>query len=198
MHPFHPQLDLRPALERVAAEGAAFVRRALDDGFRRRLQRAVEHLRLEPAAEVVGPVRQQTEAAEVLPGDLPETEALRRAFGSLVRDAGAGIRGLATWRPNEIVVQRYLPGALGITPHLDGKRFRRLVTVFTTEGSARFAICRDRAGGVLAEWEAVPGSLVLLRGPGLAGHRDGRPFHLVEGPRRGCRYSIGLRMDARR
>jgi hypothetical protein len=35
---------------------------------------------------------------------------------------------------------------------------------------------------------------VLMRGPGLAGNRDGRPFHLVDGPRRGERLSVGIRM----
>jgi hypothetical protein len=34
-----------------------------------------------------------------------------------------------------------------------------------------------------------------MRGPGLAGRRDGRPFHLVEGPRLGERLSLGFRMS---
>jgi len=33
-----------------------------------------------------------------------------------------------------------------------------------------------------------------MRAPGLARRRDGRPFHLVEGPRRGERLSLGVRM----
>ena len=46
----------------------------------------------------------------------------------------------ATYAPNEIYLQRYRPGSLGITPHLDGKRYRRLVAFFTVRGSACLAL----------------------------------------------------------
>src|SRR5919201_1067611 len=100
----------------------------------------------------------------------------------------------ATWIPNEIGVARYRPGSIGITPHLDGKWYRRLVAVITVYGRSRFAICRSRAGDVTADWRPGPGDLVLLRAPGLGGIRDGRPFHFVEGPARGVRCSLGVRM----
>ena len=45
--------------------------------------------------------------------------------------------------------------------------FAVLVAIFTIEGSARFALCQTRAGEILQEWEAGPGSVTLLRGPGL-------------------------------
>jgi hypothetical protein len=112
-----------------------------------------------------------------------------------VRSDGAGIRGLATWMPNEIGVARYGPGSLGITPHLDGKWYRRLVAVLTLYGRSRFAISRSREGEITADWRPGPGDLVLLRAPGLGGVRDGRPFHLVEGPSRGVRCSLGIRMS---
>lgn len=187
------------ALERTARDGAAFAPRALAEGFRRRLQEEIEGAPFRPLPEEIGPVRQETEAVELrvpLRG-YPAVEELRRALTRAVRQGGRGIRGLATWRPNEVSVQRYRGGSMGITPHLDGKRYRRLIAVFTTKGRARFALCRDRAGEVVMEWETTPGSLVLLRGPGLAGLRDGRPLHQVTGPGSGWRYSIGFRMDAR-
>ena len=34
----------------------------------------------------------------------------------------------------------------------------------------------------------------LMRAPGLAGVRDGRPYHAVHGPPRGTRCSLALRM----
>ena len=71
-----------------------------------------------------------------------------------------------------------------------------LVVVATVYGRARFAICGSRdPADVLDAWTSAPGDLVLMRGPGLAGARDGRPFHLVEGPRRGPRLSLGIRMS---
>jgi len=67
--------------------------------------------------------------------------------------------------------------------------------VFTLAGSARFSVCADRSGNVLEEWEAASGSLVLLRGPGFDGVEDGRPFHCVQGPVSGERYSLTFRVN---
>ena len=198
--PFVAALDLREPLARTARSGAAFVSDALTAGFRERLQEEVGRGPFRPLPEEIGPVRQETEAFEVggrLSG-YPLLAELRRALVRAVREQGRGIRGLSTWRPTEISVQRYRGGAVGITPHLDGKRYRRLVAIFTILGRARFTVCRDRGGEPLEEWETVPGSLVLLRGPGLGGLRDGRPFHRVSGPESGRRTSVGFRMEVRR
>jgi hypothetical protein len=73
-----------------------------------------------------------------------------------------------------------------------------MVIVMTVYGRAPFAICGSRdPEDILERWMSEPGDLVLMRGPGLAGARDGRPFHLVEGPRRGERLSLGIRMSTR-
>ena len=196
--PFRRPTDLDAALRLVAEAGAAHVPHLLSEPFRRRLQRQIESLPFRPAPEVVGEVRQQTETWEPTEdsGSPPAIEALRRALARAARRSG--IRGLRTWRPNDVAVQRYRAGSVGITSHRDGKRFRRLVAVVTTLGEAEFAIRHERHGEVMAGWEVGPGGLVLLRGPGLAGARDGRPFHEVSGPREGVRYSVGFRMEVRR
>src|SRR5947209_20633077 len=93
-----------------------------------------------------------------------------------------GIRGLRTWKPNEAAVQRYRPGPYGITSHLDGKRYRRLVTVVTTTGEARFSLHSDRDAPPKKTWMVGPGGRVLLRAPGLAGAREGRPVHANGAP----------------
>jgi hypothetical protein len=198
--PFVAGLDLRDALATTARSGAAFVSDALTGEFLARLQEEVERGPFRPLPEEIGPVRQETEAFEIRgrPTGYPRLAELRRTLVRAVREQGAGIRGLATWRPTEVSVQRYRGGAVGITPHLDGKRYRRLVAVFTTSGRAWFTVCRDRGGEPVEEWETVPGSLVLLRGPGLGGVRDGRPFHRVSGPGAGVRTSVGFRMEVRR
>jgi alkylated DNA repair dioxygenase AlkB len=95
-------------------------------------------------------------------------------------------------------VQRYAPGALGVSPHLDSKRFAILVAIFTIQGSARFALCQNRAGTIIQEWDAGPGSLALLRGPGLLDAEDQRPFHTVHGPSAVRRFSITFRMNQER
>jgi len=198
---FRSGLDLRPALRTVLEEGSAFVPHSLDESFRRRLWREVRAGPFQHMAEEFGGgrVRQQLDAFDVVEPfeDFPAVAELCKEITRLIREDGRGIRGLATWSPNEVGVAKYQTGSLGITPHLDGKWYRRLVAVVTAHGSGRFSICRDRAGPVVAEWEAGPGSLTLMRGPGLGGYRDGRPFHMVAGPRRGERCSLGLRMSVR-
>ncbi len=88
----------------------------------------------------------------------------------------------------------YHPGSVGITAHLDGRWYRRLVAVFTLVGSGAFEIRASREGDVLERWQARAGGVTLMRAPGLAGARDGRPFHAVGGPKRGVRCSLALRM----
>jgi|DewCreStandDraft_1066081.scaffolds.fasta_scaffold00179_72 alkylated DNA repair dioxygenase AlkB len=196
---FVPDLDLTEALHTVAVTGAAFVPEALAEAFREGLQREIEGGPLEPAPYQIGQVRQETEVLTIsAPMDgYPTVAALCRALTDLVRRQGRGIAGLDRYAPNVCHVQRYRPGALGITPHLDGKRFALLVAVFTTKGSARFTIHAERFGPPIEAWEVTPGSLVLLRGPGLAGIPDGRPFHAVGGPVAEPRYSVSFRMDTR-
>jgi hypothetical protein len=87
------------------------------------------------------------------------------------------------------------PRRLGITPHLDLKRYHYLVAIITADGTAPFTICKNRAGDPLTIWAAAAGSLVLLRAPGLDGIDDGRPLHTVSGPDSGQRISVSLRMD---
>jgi alkylated DNA repair dioxygenase AlkB len=193
--PLASGIDLTEAFERTAAEGFAFVPAALNHGFRRRLHREIRGAPFVPAPETVGQVHQETEActlSRALEG-YPVVAELREALTAAAR--ASRVRGLRTWRPDDVAVQRYHAGSMGITSHRDGKRFRRLVAVVTIAGTAAFTVRRERHGDVMAHWEAGPGSLVLLRGPGLAGARDGRPFHEVSGPLEGVRYSVGFRME---
>jgi hypothetical protein len=191
-------LDLSDALERTARAGFAHVERALEEGFRLALW---EEIRRGPLRRMAGEfggagVRMEIEGFDVaMPFDgFPLLERLRRELGGSVRDRGKPIRGLAGWRPNEAGVAVYHPGSIGITSHLDGRWYRRLVAVFTLVGSGRFEVRTSREGEILERWDARAGGVTLMRGPGLAGERDGRPFHAVHAPRRGVRCSLALRM----
>jgi hypothetical protein len=192
-------LDLRRPLKATAVQGYAHVSDAVEGSFLRPLRRELEQGPFQRFEGSFGPVRQEIEGYDVLdPMDgFPLVAELRDELAGLLRRNGRGIAGLATWWPNEAGVARYRPGSIGITPHLDGKWYRRLVAVVTVNGTAPFTVCRDRAGEVIERWAAGPGSLTLMRGPGLAGSRDGRPFHTVEGPRSRTRCSIGFRMNTR-
>jgi hypothetical protein len=124
----------------------------------------------------------------------PLLTELASSFTARVRSDGGEIRGLRTWRPNEAGIAVYRSGSVGVTSHLDGRWYRRLVAVFTVAGSARFEVRSSREGDLLERWDARAGSVTLMRAPGLAGVRDGRPYHAVHGPPRGTRCSLALRM----
>jgi hypothetical protein len=195
-----PALDLRDALTACARVGHARVASAIAPDVLRRVRVEIERGPFHPFGESFGEVRQQIDGYDVpVPAsDFPILTALCRDIRDQVRSQGRGVRGLASWTPNEVGVAHYIPGSIGITPHKDGKWYRRMVAVATVYGRAPFAICASRdPEDVVERWIAGPGDLVLMRGPGLAGVRDGRPFHLVEGPRRGERLSLGIRMSRR-
>lgn len=190
--------SLSPALRSAAANGFAHVDGLLDEAFRRELWREV---RTGPLREMAGTfgtagVRMEIDGYDVeAPFEgFPSLRELAMAFAERVRKDGAQIRGLRTWRPNEAGIAVYRSGSVGVTSHLDGRWYRRLVAVFTVAGSARFEIRASRAGDVLQRWDARAGSVTLMRAPGLAGARDGRPYHAVHGPLRGTRCSLALRM----
>jgi hypothetical protein len=197
VEPLRAGVRLTGALEACARSGHARIVGSIEPAFLRRLRAELDAGPFRPFRETFGRVRQQIDGYDVAvpSADFPLLSRLSQDLVARVRADGHGIRGLATWRPNEVGIAHYVPGSIGITPHLDGKWYRRLVVVATVYGRARFAVCRSRDPADVAEaWTSSPGDLVLMRGPGLAGHRDGRPFHLVDGPRRGERLSVGIRM----
>jgi hypothetical protein len=195
-----PGLDLRDALVACASVGHGRVTSAIATDVLRRLRSEIERGHFRPFGESFGEVRQQIDGYDVsVPASgFPLLTALCLDLRDVVRSQGRGVRGLASWAPNEVGVTHYVPGSIGITPHKDGKWYRRMVIVATIYGRAPFAVCASRdPHDIVDRWVAEPGGLVLMRGPGLAGARDGRPFHLVGGPRRGERLSLGIRMSTR-
>jgi hypothetical protein len=189
--------SLRPALRRTAELGFAHVDDVVEPAFLRSLWRELSAGPLRPMEGSFGRVRMQIRGFDVdEPMDgFPLLRELRDSLAERVRRDGAGIRGLSTWRPNEAGVGVTAPGQLGITAHLDGRWYRRLVAVVTVVGSARFEVLAAREGPIVEGWQARAGAIAFLRGPGLGGVRDGRPFHRILPPRRGVRCSVGLRMS---
>jgi hypothetical protein len=186
-------LDWSTLLREVTAQGAAFVARAFRRPFRDELAAELAAGPYEPVEPVIGQVRQEAESFKVPIGDMEGYPVLSGLCDRLVRQVHT--HGVPEWVPNEVAVQRYQPGSIGITPHRDQRRFALLVAVITVAGSAPFTLCRNRSGDPIRTWQADEGSLVLLRGPGLAGEQDGRPMHHVGGPTGAPRTSIGIRMD---
>jgi hypothetical protein len=191
-------VDLQGALERVRDVGRAVVNGVLNEARCAAIVREVAGQSFERLPPTIGPVRQETELL-LLTGDFgeaPSVARLREEFVAAIRDKTPDRTELGGWWPNEAYVQRYEPGALGVTAHVDSKRFVLLIAAFTLLGSSQFLLCEGRSGSILEMWETRAGTLVLLRGPGLGGLEDGRPFHAVRGPAAGQRYSLTFRMNA--
>jgi hypothetical protein len=189
---------LRAALRDTASNGFAHVDGLVEPALLRSLARELDAGPLRHMAGTFGKagVRMEIDGFDLeAPFDgFPALSELASAFQERVRRDGDGVRGLRTWAPNEAGAARYHPGSVGVTSHMDGRRYRRLVAVFTVAGSARFEVRGSREGDVLERWNAAAGSVTLMRGPGLGGVRDGRPYHAVHGPPRGTRWSLALRM----
>lgn len=194
----HADIDLLSALESIRSDSAAYIRNALESDFLADLRADVAHVPFSRMPVQEGRARQGGDQFRI-PADTlsayPAVDRLGRELATSIHAIGLTIPGCTNWTPNEVYVQRYWPGDLGITPHLDLKRYRYLVAVFTADGDAPFMICRDRSGDPLVTWPATAGSLVLLRGPGFDSTEEGRPLHSVSGPPTGHRISVSYRMD---
>jgi hypothetical protein len=199
--PFDPRVELSDALQRTASEGFGHLDDVLTERFCNELWHEIESGPMRRMAGTFGAAGVQMEIdgfdLESPFEGFPLVAGLADALTERVRSDGASVRGLATWRPNEAGVGVYRPGSVGVTAHMDGKWYRRLVAVFTVVGAARFEIRAAREGKPVEAWDARAGGVTFMRGPGLAGARDGRPYHAVHGPKRGVRCSLALRMSVR-
>ncbi|MCY4223051.1 MAG: hypothetical protein OXD35_15560 [Thiotrichales bacterium] len=94
---------------------------------------------------------------------------------------------------NDLMLQVYRPGEIGITPHRDRVAYRNLICLFVLEGRGRFGICEDRSGRGARIIAHHPGDVVLTRAPGFRGS-DRRPFHFLDRITE-RRYVFGLRHE---
>lgn len=81
-------------------------------------------------------------------------------------------------RFNEISLQLYEAGSIGITSHMDGKSIINLIAVVILIGESKFALCEDREGSNPKYLDTTPGNVILMRAPHC---RDSnyRPFHFL-------------------
>lgn len=121
--------------------------------------------------------------------------SLTQAVERLIAGALAAMDGppLQTLPLNDLVLQRYPPGARGITPHRDHVRYVGLVVIIQLSGDGRFGLCAERSGAGTRALKAGPGDGILMRAPGFAGSRH-RPFHFLDRITVE-RYSLGMRCD---
>jgi len=194
------QRDLAEALEEVGQCGVCKIAGALTPDARHELRMALEGLDFQRAPERAGDVRQDFDLLVVrLPlgssdPSLAPLLALSDAYASLLRGQAPDQPWLADFVNTDIYIQRYRRGSTGISPHRDGRRFIKLISVFSLGSPAEFRLFRDRRGSPMRRYQLDPGDLLLLRAPGFAERPSAGPLHSVSGPAGEARYSITLRM----
>jgi hypothetical protein len=189
------------AVEALETVGAAHLPNAVAPGALTALTAVGARVTFTRATERVGDVRQAADIAVVGAEEIGRSPPLRNAAASLARWVAepafdrARARG---FEPNEATWMRYAGRDEGISPHLDPRRYRVLVAIFTIAGRGELAVTDDRVGrAVVQAWPCAAGDLVLLRAPGLFDLADGRVLHRVRGEA-GGRMSLTFRMDAER
>ncbi len=190
---------LAAAISRLAAEGALGLP-LLDEPLRCGLLDESEALTYRPAKPSIGQEERIVYQDFELCMELPEESPFRRfaaALDDLMWAALGEIQGIDCpgFTNNDLILQRYLPGCGGITPHRDHIRYGGLVSLVILAGEADFYISEDRQGTNPRLVPSPPGCLLLMRGAGFAGLRD-RPFHQLRNIR-SFRVSFGLRYDQR-
>lgn len=183
------------ALDDVGALAAP----VLDEDSRLTLLDAARACRFRRARTLVGEgervVHQRMEVSEQFPPDSvfrALTEEFQRLWDGLLAGARENpFEGRVVF--NDLMLQRYSVGEVGITPHRDRTAYRNLVCLFVLEGRGRFYVCGDRSGDGAREIPHVAGDVILMRAPGFRGS-DERPFHFVRDIR-SPRYVFGLRQE---
>ena len=98
---------------------------------------------------------------------------------------------------NDISIQRYKPGSIGISPHKDHKKYISVIVIITLSGGSDLCICEDRRGLNPLILNDIPGNIVVLPASEFITLNNNciRPFHFVNNIADG-RLSIGLRQNS--
>lgn len=173
----------------------------LDENFRRQLLAEAQGYAFRNARESVGQgdriVYQRMEVCDRFPQGSGFV-ALRDAFQALWDMSFQMDNDYPFESPvrfNDLMLQRYSSGEIGITPHRDRTSYRNVICLFVLAGRGRFGVCADRSGNASRELSNAPGELILTRAPGFL-QSSARPFHFVRDivePR----YVFGLRHKRR-
>lgn len=118
------------------------------------------------------------------------------AIGAIVRTNAAQNVPLRTWQPNDVAVQKYSGKFDGIGRHRDFASDIHLVASFTVMGTGEIGIHTRREDSFPSKClQTAPGSLLLLRAPGLVqSAEDLRVVHSVKCPYSSPRISVTYRL----
>lgn len=172
--------DIRHLLSSLERDGGVSIP-ILSEDYRRALLEEAESYSYKKQPEIVGKfkVREQLSSNyEFKPGSL--FLRFRDDFQNLINKKLSDLDyPFATPLDlNEMSLQVYEKGSIGITPHMDGLSQINLICVFVLTGHAKFALCKDRKGTEPKYLDTTPGNMIIMRAPGFM-NSDFRPFHFV-------------------
>ena len=98
---------------------------------------------------------------------------------------------------NDIAIQRYKPGSLGISPHKDHKKYISVIIIITLSGKSDLCICEDRKGLNPLVLNDTPGNIIVFPASEFTTLNNNciRPLHFVNNIADG-RLSMGLRQNS--
>jgi len=164
--------------------------------------REAEGFCYEPEIATIGKGGQIVRTEYTACNNVPQTKLysnFKQAFQTLINEACDRLKAYPFSVPlnfNQLVIQQYQPGQLGITPHRDSLRAINLIALVNLSGEAEFYRCDDRQGTNAVRLDTTPGNVIFLRAPGFFDKSD-RPFHYLTNIR-STRYSLGLRQRVER
>lgn len=175
--------DIELCVQQMRSEGGATVPNFLRNEVQLALLRELSEYQMRKAPNEYGPhnTRQVFSAVSLFPEHSLFTK-VRAELGTFLEIKLRECSLYPLVEPlhfNEIVVHRYPPGPLGISPHRDGESVINLVALLVLEGEGRFCYCDDRPGNNPRPCRNEPGDLLLMRAPGFLGE-DIQPFHFVD------------------
>lgn len=202
MEIFRPGLNFDHLLRDVVTFGGTFVPQAFTDEYLAYLLEEVETLEYgsyesNGGAQVFEKHRDFRARIYQTEAHIPRLTALVEQIGWRVRLASVPRLNNYEFYPDDVNVWRYTDDSCGIGKHRDYSHDQYLIVGVTLTGYCTLEYYgEDKANDVPQVWQAGPGSLMLLRGPGLCSN-DLRPFHAVNPPVNGERISIIIRQDIR-
>ena len=174
--------DMEHVVDELSAVGCVSLP-ILPEGRRRELLAEARTFSYAPQPEVIGggKVREQLSSF----ADFPKDSGFHRLHDDVMELMLRKLSALPLQNIfatpfcfNDMSLQKYEAGSIGITPHKDGKSRINIICVFVLTGASEFGLCSDRAGTNPVLFDSTPGNVIMLRGPGFL-HGTRQPFHFV-------------------
>lgn len=194
---FRSEVEFGALIQDTALQGWAFCPEALTREYRQELLGEVQTDIFKPYLPQRKVVSEEYDYLDN-PTALDSVAELGEVIGHLIRLRRGRYEALDSWVANDVSVQRYGTDTAGIGPHFDYSWNRLLIVSVTLQGCSKIGLYGNKEDiKPFKELETGPGSLVLLRAPGILPGGDGRIRHSVSPPIGRARIAIIYRYKSK-